>query len=116
MGRKTSFLSKFGRGAQLFINGQTISSKFFIRHFFTTAFLVLSCVGVIALRFECTTNENKIAALHTQIHVMNTAKQKERSRDMTLTRESAMIHLVDSLHLGLAIPERRHRIITLDSD
>lgn len=116
MGRFSGFLSRFGRGTRRFLKGQTVSSKFFIRHFFTTAFLVLSCVGVIALRFECTTNENKIAALKTQIHIMNTAKQKERSRYMTLTRESAMIHLVDSLHLGLSIPERRPRIITLDSD
>ena len=116
MARYSGFLSSFSHGAKMFLQGQTISSKFFIRHFFTTAFLVLSCVGIIALRFECTTNENKIASLKTQIHVMNTAKQKERSRYMTLTRESAMLHLVDSLHLGLSIPERRPRIITFDSD
>ena len=42
---------------------------------------------------------------------MSTAKQKERSHYMTLTRESAMLHLVDSLKLGLSIPDRRPEIV-----
>ena len=105
-----------GREGKKLLSGSTISSKFFIEHFFPTAFFVMICVGAIALRFECAENDNEIASLNKQIHEMNTAKQKERSRYMTLTRESAMIHLVDSLHLGLSIPERRPRIITLDTD
>ena len=37
---------------------------------------------------------------------MRTYKQHERSRYMTLTRESTMQHCVDSLGLGLVIPEQ----------
>ncbi len=35
---------------------------------------------------------------------------------MTLTRESAMMHLVDSLNLGLTIPEARPQVLALDQD
>lgn len=84
-----------------------------MRHFFATAGIVIACVLMIALRFECATSETTIDKLKKQINVMNTAKQKERSRYMTLTRESAMVHLVDSLKLGLTIPDRRPEIVVL---
>lgn len=73
--------------------------------------MVLSCLAIIALRFECVTSQNTIDNLNKQINIMSTAKQKERSHYMTLTRESAMLHLVDSLKLGLSIPDRRPEIV-----
>ena len=98
------------------IQGDAVSSKFFLRHFFATAGIVIACVLVIALRFECATSETTIDALKRQINVVNTAKQKERSRYMTLTRESAMVHLVDSLRLGLTIPDRRPETVIVLND
>ena len=80
-----------------------------MKHFFTTCMVVLGAIVVIALRFECATSQNTIDRLNRQINVMSTEKQKERSRYMTLTRESAMLHLVDSLRLGLTIPDRPSR-------
>jgi len=47
---------------------------------------------------------------------MSTEKQKERSLYMTLTRESAMMHLVDSLKLGLTIPDARPQVLALDEN
>lgn len=107
-------LRTVNHGWRHLIQGDAVSSKFFMRHFFATAGAVIACVLMIALRFECATSETTIDRLKKQINVMNTAKQKERSRYMTLTRESAMTHLVDSLNLGLAIPERRPEIVVVE--
>lgn len=104
-------LNKIGTGARALIQGDAVSSKFFMEHFFATSFVVLGCIAMIALRFECATSQNTVDSLNRQINVMSTEKQKERSLYMTLTRESAMLHLVDSLHLGLTIPDRRPEIV-----
>lgn len=100
-------LVKIADGFKALIQGDVVSSKFFMEHFFSTSFLVISAIAMIALRFECATSQNTVDRLQRQINVMNTEKQKQRSLYMTMTRESAMIHLVDSLHLGLTIPDRR---------
>lgn len=106
-------IDSVGNGIRKVLQGDAVSSRFFMRHFFATAFTVISCVAFIAARFECATNENTIHSLTNQINVMSTEKQKERSLYMTLTRESAMLHLVDSLHLGLTVPDARPmRIVT----
>ena len=97
---------------RLVIQGDVVSSQFFKRHFFITFFVLCGLVLMIAMRFQCLTSDNTIDSLKRQIAVMETEKQKERSRYMTITRESAMIHLVDSLKLGLAIPEEHPQIIT----
>ena len=103
-------------GFRAMMQGDAVSSRFFKRHFFATAFTVISCVAFIAARFECATNENTIAMLENQINVMSTEKQKQRSLYMTLTRESAMLHLVDSLRLGLTVPDARPLVLQLDQD
>ena len=95
------------------IQGDGVSSRFFKKHFFVTGFVLLACVLMIAMRFQCITSDNTIDSLNRQIAVMSTEKQKERSIYMTLTRESAMAHLVDSLKLGLSVPDEHPRIITV---
>lgn len=102
---------KIGSGIKAVIQGDAVSSKFFMQHLFATSFVVLGCIAMIALRFECATSQNTVDRLTHQINVMSTEKQKERSLYMTLTRESAMTHLVDSLHLGLAIPDKRPELV-----
>ncbi|MCM1067712.1 MAG: FtsL-like putative cell division protein [Muribaculaceae bacterium] len=104
-------LAKIGGGVRSVIQGDVVSSRFFMKHFFSTCMIVLAAIVMIALRFECATSQNTVDRLNRQINVMSTEKQKERSRYMTLTRESAMLHLVDSLRLGLTIPDRRPEIV-----
>ena len=108
MKRIFRFLSN---GIKALFQGDLVSSKFFAAHFFGTAIIVMSCILVIAQRFDCVTSQNTVNRHERQINVMSTEKQKERSRYMTLTRESAMLRLVDSLNLGLTIPDRRPEII-----
>lgn len=106
-------LRKTSNVLRLLIQGDGVSSRFFKKHFFVTSFVILGCVLMIAMRFQCLTADNTIDSLKRQIAVMDTEKQKERSRYMTMTRESAMTHLVDSLKLGLAIPDEHPKIITI---
>ena len=109
-------LVRIWNGFRALMQGDAVSSRFFKRHFFATAFTVICCVAFIAARFECATNQNTIHALENRLNVISTEKQKERARYMTLTRESAMIHLVDSLGLGLSIPDARPKVVTLDNE
>lgn len=88
------------------LTGRLISSRFFKRYFFKTGLFLIICVGFIALRFDCITSMERIKNLNREIDVMRTYKQRERSRYMTLTRESTMQHMVDSLGLGLSVPEQ----------
>lgn len=106
-------IHKIGSGARAVIQGDAVSSKFFMEHFFATSFVLMACIAMIALRFECATSQNTVDRLNHQINVMSTEKQKERSLYMTLTRESAMLHLVDSLNLGLTVPDRRPEIVNV---
>lgn len=109
-------INKTGKGIRKVMQGDAVSSRFFKRHFFATAFTVIACVAFIAARFECATDQNTIHSLQNKINVASTEKQKERSLYMTLTRESSMMHLVDSLQLGLTIPDARPQVLTLDRD
>ncbi len=94
------------RGFHNMVTGRGISSEFFKRNFFATGMVIIFCVGVIAIRFDCVTSMERIKTMKGQIEVMRTYKQRERSRYMTLTRESTMQHTVDSLGLGLTVPEQ----------
>lgn len=95
------------------IQGDGVSSRFFKKHFFVTSFVLLACILMIAMRFQCITSDNIIDSLKKEIAVKSTEKQKERSQYMTMTRESAMMHLVDSLQLGLTVPDEHPRIISI---
>jgi len=103
-------------GLRVFIQGDSVSSRFFKRHIFATLFIMLTCMMMIAMRFDSLTSQNTIDALEVQINVMNTEMQKERSLYMTLTRESAMSHLVDSLNLGLGIPSQHPQELNIPLD
>lgn len=101
---------------RMFIQGDSVSSRFFKRHIFSTLFIILTCMMMIAMRFDSLTSKNTIDALEVQINVMSTDLQKERSRYMTLTRESAMANLVDSLRLGLDIPTKHPQELDIPLD
>lgn len=98
-------MNKVGRGAKAVAQGDTVDSRFFKRHFFVTVFTIITAMLFIATRFDHATTENTIRSLNRQIEVARTYKQQELSRYHTLTRESAMRRLVDSLNLGLDVPE-----------
>lgn len=103
---KTKFkkgFKKVGTGARIVAQGDALDMRWFGRHFFLIAFSVMTIIAVIATRFEHQTSEATTRSLRKDIARQETFLHEQQSRYMTLTRESAMIHLVDSLHLGLEI-------------
>lgn len=89
--------------------GLGVSAQFFKDNIITTVIVLMACVMIIAMRFDCLTARNKIDRLNDQINVVRTEKQRYHSHYSTITRESAMIHLVDSLRLGLVLPDEHAR-------
>ncbi len=115
MAAKKSFLRKCFEVACIIIQGDGVSSRFFRKHFFATSFILLGCLLMTAMRFQCLVSDNTIDSLKRDIAVMDTEKQKERSLYMTNTRELTMRHKVDSLKLGLDIPNEHPQIITIST-
>lgn len=96
------------------LGGAVVDSRFFKKHLLIISFVIIACLYVIAARFSHATAQSAARTLQRQISVAKTEKQYERSRYMTLTRESAMRHLVDSLELGLSVPDVRPTTIVLE--
>ena len=86
--------------------GRVVSSRFFKRNFFAVAFTVGLVMIYISNRYDCITGMETINALRTELDITKTELQSEKSAYMSSTRESAMMTLVDTLHLGLDIQER----------
>ena len=97
-------------------HGRMVSSKFFKRHLFITGMIVFLSIGLISVRFDCANKMENIGKLNRRIEHMRTLKQTERSRYMTLTRESAMQRMVDTLHLGLAVKDRPPYVMSYDAE
>lgn len=87
-------------------NGQVVSSRFFKKNLFAIAFTVGAIMVYISNRYDCVTGMETIAALESELEIVKTELQSQRSGYMSSTRESAMQSLVDTLHLGLGIQER----------
>lgn len=104
-------MGALGGSARTVAQGGAVDSRFFKKHFFATAFIVITCVAMIAARFENATTAAAIRSVRKQIEIADSHKLQEQSRYMTLTRESAMTHLVDSLGLGLSVPETHPYLI-----
>ena len=97
-------------------HGRMGSSKFFKRHLVVPGMIVFLSIGLISARFDCANKMENIGKLNRRIEHMRTLKQTERSRYMTLTRESAMQHMVDTLHLGLAVKDRPPYVMSYDTE
>lgn len=87
-------------------HGRVVSSRFFKKYFFQTTFFVCMVMVYISNRYDCVTGMETITALNSELAIVKTELQSERSAFMSSTRESSMQRLVDTLHLGLGIQER----------
>ncbi len=99
--------------------GRVISSRFFKRYLFQTTFIVGLILIYISNRYDCVTGMETINALQSELDIVRTELQNQRSSYMSMTRESAMQQLVDTLHLNLGIqqqPPYRINLIKDDAD
>lgn len=107
-------LSKAWYLVRYIIQGDGVSARFFWEHLTPTILILSALFLVVAMRFQCISKSNKVDRLEAQINVMRTEKQRQRSVYKTLTRESAMMRLVDSLNIGLSVPDKHPREVVLD--
>lgn len=104
-------------GFRHWIQGGNVSSKFFQRHISATSVILMAGIVIIGMRFQCLVLDNRVSALEDMINTADTEKQAERSRFMNATRESIMLHKVDSLGLGITVPDKHPEILHLtDND
>lgn len=98
--------NKISDGVETALHGGFLTSSFFKRNFFYVLMAVGLLLANISVRYDCTTAMENISSLRTQLEVVRTQLQSERSSYMSSTRESAMQTNVDSLRLGLSIQQR----------
>lgn len=106
-------VDKLWYGLRLFIQGDGVSARFFWDHIIPTTLILGGLFLAVAMRFQCISKSNKGDCLEGQINVIRTEKQRQRALYKTLTRESAMMHLVDSLQLGLSVPDKHPQEVVL---
>lgn len=103
---KSKAFSHLSDAASRTAHGRVMSSHFFKKHFFATTFIVCMFMVYISNRYDCVTGMETITALNSELAIVKTELQSQKSLYMSSTRESAMQTLVDSLHLDLGIQER----------
>lgn len=81
--------------------GRVVSSRFFKKYFFQTTFFVGLVMIYISNRYDCVTGMETITALQTELDIVKTELQNQRSAYMSSTRESSMQKLVEPLGLGV---------------
>lgn len=92
--------------AGLLVRGQLLDSDFFSRNWLAIVALVVLALAYITNKYSCQTRIEEERRLTEQLEIVKTERVRMRSLYMGRIRESAMQHLVDSLHLGLSVQER----------
>lgn len=96
--RKASFWSSL-------FHGRLVSSDFFARNWLVIAVVVIFVMAYISSNYTNKIKREQVASYKAQTEVMKTERNRARSKYMGKVRESAMQHLVDSLHLGLQVQD-----------
>lgn len=104
-------LSAVGLWIRITIVGDRVSSRFFWRYRTTTMVCMIGLFLSVAMRFQCIAVSSKAERLEEQINVMRTEKQYQAGIYKSKSRESVIMQRVDSLHLGLTVPDRHPQIL-----
>lgn len=94
------------RTATRLFRGQVLSLDFFERHWLPVLVILLLVMVNITGKYVCQTRMEQINRLNHELEVVKAEAVRVRSVYMGRTCESSMQHLVDSMHLGLSVPER----------
>lgn len=85
------------------LHGRLISTEFFQHHWKSVLLLMFMILIYITNRYNAQTSIETLENLKEEYIITHTEFIKERGLYMSNTRETAMQHLVDSLHLNLHI-------------
>lgn len=85
--------------------GQVLSIDFFERHWLPVLVILLLVMVNITGKYVCQTRMEQINRLNHELEIVKAEAVRVRSVYMGRTCESSMQHLVDSMRLGLSVPE-----------
>ncbi len=85
--------------------GRVVSSDFFARHWIAMILIVMMIMVYIAGKYTCQTKMEQVRALTTKLETVRAERIRAKSEYMGKIRESAVMDMVDTLHLGLRIQE-----------
>lgn len=88
------------------LHGRLLDTDMFTRNWLAISLGVIMILLYITNKYACQTKMEEIRRLTYQLEVVETEQIRVRSEYMSRIRESAMQHLVDSMHLGLHIQQQ----------
>ncbi len=104
--KKSNATQHISDAASSVAHGRVVSSRFFKKYFVQITFVVCMVMVYISNRYDCVTGMETITALESELAIIKTELQSQRSHYMSSSRESSMQALVDTLHLNLGIQGR----------
>ncbi|MBD5297414.1 MAG: hypothetical protein HDR89_01140 [Bacteroides sp.] len=85
--------------------GRVVSSDFFARHWIAMILIVMMIMVYIAGKYTCQTKMEQVRSLTSRLETVRAERIRAKSEYMGKIRESAVMEMVDTLHLGLRIQE-----------
>ncbi len=85
--------------------GQSLSVEFFTRHAWVLIIFIVTMLALIGLRYKTKSKMAEIKTLTIELDRAESTKLQEKSRYMSLIRETEMKRLVDKRHLSLDFQE-----------
>jgi len=87
------------------LHGRILSTDFLSRNWMTIFIVVAIILVYITNKYQCQTRMETIRELEHELEVADSEAVRQKSEYMSHIRESAMQELVDTLHMGLKVPE-----------
>ncbi|MDE6489899.1 MAG: hypothetical protein K2L49_01930 [Muribaculaceae bacterium] len=88
------------------LHGRLLTTDIFARNWLTLLLLIVMVLIYITNKYQCQRSMEEIRDLTRRLEVVETERVRVRSEYMSGIRESAMQHLVDTMHLGLSVQPR----------
>ncbi len=88
------------------LNGRFLSVDFFRRNWLVVLGLVVMLMLYMSNRYTCQTQMEQIQKLEKELEVAKTERIRAKSTYMSRIRESQMLHMVDSMKLGITVQEQ----------
>lgn len=96
--------------------GQSLSVDFFTRHAWVLIIFIVTMLALIGLRYKTKSKMAEIKTLTIELDRAESTKLQEKSRYMSLIRETEMKRLVDKRHLSLDFQERPPYELVVDRE
>lgn len=109
-----NFSKKVADTASELVYGDRISASLFLKHKFTVALAIGMVILFISFKYECKTHQETIVRLENELERVKSESIRLQSEYKSRTRESGMVHMIDSLGLKLTAQEQPPYLLRYD--